>query len=255
MPDPRRPLIAARLRAAGCVFAEDEADVLIDSTRSDAELDVAIERRAAGQPLEHVVGWARFFDLRIEVGPGVFVPRVRTEFLVECALRRPARLAVDLCCGSGAVGVALMAARAGLELHAADIDPEATACARRNLPASACVHTGSLFDPLPVGLHGRVDLLTANVPYVPTDEIALLPSEAREHEPHHTLDGGAEGLDLAGRVTAQAPGWLRGGGRLLIESSVAQAPALAELFTAAGLNAEVAVSDELEVAVVAGTRP
>src|SRR6266566_7097947 len=149
-PSPRRESVIARLRAAGCVFAEDEARLLISAARTPADLAAMVERRAAGQPIEHVLGWAEFCGLRIAVDPRVFVPRRRTEFLVRRAAslaRRagaPARqdrarprtvVVVDLCCGSGAVGAALAAALGQVELHAADIDPAAVRCARRNVAA------------------------------------------------------------------------------------------------------------------------
>ncbi len=178
--------IATRLRAAGCVFAEEEARLLIAAARDPSELDAMVERRAAGLPLEQVIGWAEFCGLRILVEPGVFVPRSRTEFLMEqaAALASPGAVVVDMCCGSGAVGAALAAAVPGVELHAADIDPVAVRCARRNLAAlGGHVHQGDLYAALPAGLRGGVDVLVVNGPYVPTQEIELLPREAREHEP------------------------------------------------------------------------
>jgi len=203
--------VVARLRAAGCVFAEDEARLLISAALTPAELTAMVDRRAAGQPLEHVIGWAEFCGLRIAVDPGVFVPRRRTEFLVEqaAALVRPAAatppVVVDLCCGSGAVGAAIAAALGRAELHAADIDPAAVACARRNLAAAGGrVYAGDLYQPLPATLRGRVDVLAANVPYVPTEEVGLLPPEARTHEPLLALDGGTDGLDVRGRGRERA---------------------------------------------------
>src|SRR5450432_1469341 len=129
-PDPRSAAVT-RLRAAGCVFAEDEARLLISAARTPADLAAMVDRRVAGLPLEHVLGWAEFCGLRIAVDPGVFVPRRRTEFLVHqaTALTRPGSVVVDLCCGSGALGAAVAAAQGQIELHAADIDPAAVACA------------------------------------------------------------------------------------------------------------------------------
>src|SRR5215469_2899044 len=102
--------VVARLRAAGCVFAEDEARLLAAAADSPAELDTLVERRVRGLPLEQGVGWAEFRGLRIFVDPGVFVPRRRSEFLVETAIalaRPPGRVViVDLCCGTGALGLA-----------------------------------------------------------------------------------------------------------------------------------------------------
>jgi len=268
-----RGAIVTRLRAAGCVFAEDEAQLLIDAARTPEDLEAMVDRRAAGLPLEQVVGWAEFCGRRIAVQPGVFVPRRRTEYLVRqgIALSRPApaapaghsparadefQVVVDLCCGSGALGAAIAAALGPVELHAADIDPAAVACARRNVAAfGGQVYQGDLYEPLPSRLRGRVGLLAANVPYIPTGEIALLPPEARLHEPRAALDGGADGLDLLRRVAAGAPGWLAPGGHLLIETSQRQAPEASAAFARSGLIPQVTSSEELNATVIIGTRP
>ena len=248
--------VAARLRAAGCVFAEDEARLLMSAARTPAELDAMVGQRAAGLPLEQVLGWAEFCGLRITVAPGVFVPRRRTEFLVRqaVALARPGAVIVDLCCGAGAIGAALAAAVKGAEVHAADIDPAAVRCARQNLPGGR-VYQGDLYAPLPAGLRGRVAILAANVPYVPSEEIGFLPPEARAHEPRAALDGGADGLDVLRRVAAGAAGWLAPGGYLLSETSERQASLAEAALAAAGLTARVARSADLEAAVVIGRRP
>ncbi len=273
----RRDQLVRLLRAAGCVFAEDEADLLIAAAPGPAELAVMAQRRAAGLPLEQVVGWAEFCGLRIAVAEGVFVPRRRTGFLVARAAalaRRPGPVVVvDLCCGSGAIGAAVAAALAAdgtgpggdgtgpdgdgpgaLELHAADADPAAVACARRNLAGLGQVWQGDLFAALPGGLRGRVDVLAANVPYVPAGEISLLPAESRLHEPRQAVDGGPDGLDVARRVATAAPQWLAPGGTLLIETSERQAPAAAACFAAAGLRPRVTWSGELAATVVTGQR-
>lgn len=248
--------IVARLRASGCVFAEDEARLLHAAARTPAELAAMVERRVAGFPLEQVVGWAEFHGLRIAVDPGVFVPRRRTEFLVSTAVAlAPARpVVLDLCCGTGALAAALGAALDGAELHAADVDPAAVRCARRNLPTGT-VYEGDLYAPLPGALRGRVDLLAANVPYVPSGDIGLLPQEARVHEPLVALDGGTDGLDVLRRVVDGAHEWLAPGGRLFVETSRRQAPAAARAFTLGGLDVRVADSAEFGSTVVIGTRP
>lgn len=249
--------VAAALRAAGCVFAEEEARLLLAAARTPAELTALTRRRVAGEPLELVVGWAAFRGLRIAVEPGVFVPRRRTEFLVEQALAHApdATVVVDLCCGSGALGAALADALGDVEVHAADIEPAAVRCARRNLaPYGGHVHTGDLFDALPADLRGRIDVLAANVPYVPTGEVPLLPAEARDHEPPVALDGGADGLDVLRRVAAEAPRWLAPGGLLLVETSEHQTPEALAAFTRSGLAARPAVSEEGYAHVVIGAR-
>lgn len=246
-----------------------------------------VDRRVAGLPLEHVLGWAEFSGLRIAVDAGVFVPRRRTEFLVDQAAALavsagPRAVVVDLCCGSGALGAALVAARGGAgphsapyadphsapyadpctasyadpytELYATDIDPTAVRCARRNVAAvGGRVYEGDLYEPLPATLRGRVDILLANVPYVPTEEIGLLPPEARIHEARVALDGGADGLDVLRRVTAAASLWLAPGGHLLFETSERQARRAVDTVARDGLIPRVAVSDELDATVVIGT--
>lgn len=259
-----RSSIVDRLRAAGCVFAEDEADLLIAAASTRDQLDDMVQRRASGLPLEHVVGWAEFCGLRIAVGPGVFVPRRRSEFLAGQAIAAARQsapggpwLVVDLCCGSGAVGVAVAARLSTLgavELHAADIDPAAMQFARLNVAAAGGqVHQGDLYDALPPGLAGRVSVLVVNAPYVPTGEIALMPPEARLHEPLVALDGGPDGVMLHRRVAATAPRWLARAGCLLIETSERQALQTEAAMTAAGLTAVVSADEELDATVVIGT--
>ncbi|MEV4945719.1 putative protein N(5)-glutamine methyltransferase [Streptomyces sp. NPDC053755] len=246
-----------RLRAAGCVFAEDEAELLLSAARDADELDAMVGRRAAGLPLEHVVGWAEFSGLRIAVDPGVFVPRRRTEFLVEQAvgLAAPGSVCVDLCCGSGAAGAVLLSAVEDVEVYASDIDPAAVRCARNNLePLGGRVHEGDLFAALPGALRGRVEVLVANVPYVPTEEVGLLPPEARDHEPLVALDGGADGLEVLRRVAAEAADWLAPGGTLLVETSERQAARAVDAVAGHGLTPRVVSCEERYATVLVSTR-
>ncbi len=252
------------------MYAEDEAQLLISQAPTPADLAAMVDRRAAGLPLEHVLGWAELCGLHISVDPGVFVPRRRTELLVTQAVvlarqaassagQAPAQhktvIVVDLCCGSGAVGAALVAALDRAELHAVDIDPVAVRCARGNVGAvGGQVYEGDLYEPLPARLRGRVDVLVANAPYVPTEAVELLPAEARVHEPRMALDGGTDGLDVLRRVTATAPLWLAPGGSLLIETSESQTPDAVESAAGAGLIPRVASADDLHATIVIGTR-
>lgn len=251
--------IVSRLRAAGCVFAEDEARLLIEAAGSPEELDELVARRESGFPLEHILGWAEFAGLRIMVGAGVFVPRHRTEFLAERAIALSAELKhpvlLDLCCGAGAIAATFIAARPDTEVYAADIDPAAVASARRNLPPTAVVVEGDLFQPLPTLLRGRVDVLVCNTPYVPTGAIETMPPEARLHEARLALDGGGDGLEVQRRVAAEASDWLSPGGHLLVEASEAQAPLSAAIFESHGMRARVEASEEHDATIVIATRP
>lgn len=251
------PAVVARLRAAGCVFAEEEAALLAGAARTPGELDVMVARRVDGLPLEQVVGWAEFCGLRVFVDPGVFVPRRRSEFLVETAVALASgqrAVVVDLCCGTGALGLAVASQLSGAELHAADIDPAAVACARRNVePAGGRVYQGDLFAPLPGRLRGAVTVLICNAPYVPTRDVGFLPPEARDHEPRTALDGGPDGLSVLRAVAARAPDWLAADGHLLVETSDRQAPAMAQAMNAAELTARVHSSEEADATVVTGS--
>ena len=247
--------LIGRLRAAGCVFAEDEARLLLDAAGSPAELRDMLDRRVGGQPLETILGWVEFCGLRVHLEAGVFVPRRRTEFLARqaVALAQPAAVVVDLCCGSGAVAAALVAAVDRAQVYAADVDPAAVRCARRNVAPERVFH-GDLYDPLPAGLRGGVDVLVANAPYVPTADIAFMPVEARDHEPAVALDGGADGLDVLRRIVAGAPDWLAPGGHLLVEASPRQVRHLCESMDRSGLRARAVGDEEAGATVVIGTR-
>jgi release factor glutamine methyltransferase len=255
--------VVARLRRAGCVFAEEEAAVLLSAVRSRAELDELVGRRAAGEPLEQVVGWAEFGGLRIVVGPGVFVPRRRSEFLVSVAVGLAGwrmdgggeiPVIVDLCCGTGALGLAVANGLGGwAQLHAADLDPAAVACARRNVePAGGRVYVGDLFGALPDGLRGRIDILICNAPYVPTGDVAFLPAEARDHEPLVALDGGLDGLAILRRAASEAPSWLARGGVMLVETSDRQGPEMAAAMAEAGLSPSIHTDEDWGATVVTG---
>lgn len=248
--------IVARLRAAGCVFAEEEAALLTEAAATPAGLEALVARRVAGEPLEPLLGFAEFGGLRIHVDAGVFVPRRRTELLAGQAaeLAQPGDVVLDLCCGAGAIGAVIAARVPGAEVYAADVDPVAVRSARANLDA-ARVFEGDLFGALPERFRAAFAVVAVNAPYVPTEAIALMPPEARVHEPAVALDGGADGLDVHRRIAAEVAGWLAPGGAVVIETSDVQSARTAALFEAAGLPARVVADDELDATVVVATRP
>ena len=255
----------ARLRAAGCVWAEDEAALLESAAGTAAELEALVARRVGGEPLELVLGWVEFLGRRLVVAPGVFVPRRRTELLARTTIAHVVTrsevsgagpvVAVEMCCGVAPVAAMLDATLdlAAAEVHAADVSPAALDCARQNAPGAA-LHLGDLFHALPADLLGRVGVLAANAPYVPTDRIAAMPPEAHDHEPRAALDGGADGVDLHRRLSADAADWLAPGGVLLVETSPSQAPLTTAAMAAAGLETHVVLDPEMGGCVAVGAK-
>lgn len=246
--------LVARLRAVGCVWAEDEIALLLAEARTPDHLETMVARREQGVPLEVVVGWADFAGLRVPVEPGVFVPRTRSALLVRLAVeatgvRPDAPLVVDLGCGTGALGAAVAAARPDAEVWAVDVDPAAARCARQVLPPDQVLE-GDLYDALPPTLAGQVAVLLANAPYVPTAAVALMPPEARLHERHRALDGGPDGLEVQRRVLAGAARWLASDGVLLVETSRGQSAASIAAAGAAGMTARIEVDEDLDATVL-----
>ncbi len=164
--------VVARLAAAGCVAPEDEAHELLRGGPDDAELEVRVRRREAGEPLAWIVGRTRFGGVDLRVAPGVYVPRAQTEELARRAtdVLRPAGTAVDLCTGSGAVAALLQRAHPDAFVIGVDVDPAAVRCAASNGVRAV---VGDLATPLHAS--GVVDVITAVAPYVPTADRALLP--------------------------------------------------------------------------------
>ncbi|MBA3780529.1 putative protein N(5)-glutamine methyltransferase [Nocardioides sp. InS609-2] len=248
--------VAARLRESGSVFAEEEAELLL-AQFDGSELAAAVLDRVAGEPLEHILGWAEFAGVRIHVAAGVFVPRRRSEILLQQALAHLPRhgLMVELCCGAAPVATAIAAARVDATVFASDHDPAAVACARLNLePLGGHAEVGDMAASVPVEYVGRVDVLVANAPYVPTDEIALMPSEARLHEPAEALDGGPDGTNLQDLVAAAARPLLAPTGVVIIETSRRQADTTASRMLWRGFVPEVVLDDEVDGTCVIGRR-
>jgi len=205
--------VVRRLRAAGCVAAEEEADELIAGAPDPATLREWVGRREVGEPLAWITGTGQFCGHRLRVDPGVYVPRVQSEELA----RRAASLlpdhgrAADLCTGSGAIAVHLMAAVPTASVVGVDLDLRCAVCARGN-------GVRAMVADLARALRTRsFDTVTAVAPYVPTGDLRLLPSDVQRYEPRRSLDGGHDGLDLVRRIVTSAARLLRPGGWLLIE--------------------------------------
>ena len=225
------------------------------ATRSLAFFDAMVARRAAGEPLQYVVGSWGFRRLDLLVDRRVLIPRPETEMVVEAALGELARLGgdvvVDLGTGSGAIALSMAVEARPSEVWATDSSADALAVARANLAGvggrgATCVRLveGNWFGALPAELRGRVDLVVSNPPYVAEPEVADLPPEVAGHEPRAALVGGPTGLEQVARIVAEAPGWLASPGALVVELAPAQASAASALARDAGF-ADVDVRPDL----------
>ena len=218
--------LTARLSRAGVIAAEEEANELLARADGDGRLlDSLVARRLTGEPLAWVTGSTSFCGIEIRVDPGVYVPRWQSEPLARRAVHfLPATgVAIDLCTGSGAIARTLMVNRPGAHVVACDIDERAVTCAAAN---GVEVYRGDLFDPLPRTLEGRVDVIVAVVPYVPTPELPLLQRDTFAFESTLSYDGGSDGTDILRRVLRESPRFLRRGGALLLELGGNQAEEL-----------------------------
>jgi release factor glutamine methyltransferase len=224
------------------------------TVRSLVAYERMVDRRAAGTPLQYVLGRWGFRSLDLYVDERVLIPRPETEQVVEAALGEARRLrpptqlrAVDLGTGSGAIACSLAAELVGAAVWGVDRSADALAVARANLAGLGRAATrvtlleGSWFDPLPVELRGEIDLVVANPPYVAADEV--LPSEVADWEPHEALVAGPTGLEDLEAIVDAAPRWLRRPGALVVELAPHQAGAVAARAEAAGFDEVEVVPD------------
>jgi release factor glutamine methyltransferase len=222
-----------------------------------------IARRAAGEPFPFLTGTIQFYGLELKVRPGAFVPRASSELTVDRAARRLRRrrkpIVVDLCTGAGPIALALADEFPDSEVWGTDISDEGIRQGRSNARRlgirNVRLRRGDMYGVLPRRLSGRIDVITAHVPYVPFDEFEDLPAEVREHEPMYTLtDESSDGLDLMRYAIENAPGWLRPGGWLLLEMSDDFATKARRLCRRAGLEDMGAASDEDDLSIVVEAR-
>ncbi len=199
-------------------------------------LEAMLDRRAAGEPVQYILGSADFMGLRFRVDGAVLIPRQDTETLVEAALielrqRQGNPALLDLCAGSGCVGLSLASLAPNARITLADISPEALEVARANqkaLGVKAELRQGDLFSA--VGRE-RFDIIASNPPYIPTGALSGLQREVR-FEPRIALDGGADGLDFYRRIAEGAADHLNPGGAIFLEVGIHQAQPVLELVRA-----------------------
>jgi release factor glutamine methyltransferase len=234
---------AVILAEAGVASPHHDARVLLrHAADNDIAVDVLVAARASRIPLQHLTGTAGFRYLDIAVGPGVFVPRPETELLVDAVLSATEELTepivVDLCAGSGAIGLSVAHENSRAVVHLVERSATAFEWLTRNADRMADrdriqLHHADLAA-VPTGLDGRVDVVVANPPYVPLDERALVDPEVRDHDPAEALWAGDDGLTVIRRVVDRAITLLRPGGSLVVEHSDRHAFTVPELLVEAG---------------------
>lgn len=226
-------MVIDRLVAAGCVAAVEEASELVGAALDEETLEAWVQRREQGEPLAWITGTTLFCGRPLHVASGVYVPRAQSEELARraAALLAEDGRAIDLCTGAGAIAAHLVAEVPAAVVIASDIDVRAAICARRNGALAIVADLAEAVRPS-VGF----DVVTAVAPYVPTNQLRLLPADVQRYEPRPALDGGSDGLDMVRRVVAAAQRLLRPGGWLLTEIGGDQDEALASTLTTAGFD-------------------
>ncbi|GAB2666575.1 peptide chain release factor N(5)-glutamine methyltransferase [Kribbella swartbergensis] len=253
---------ATRLREAGVASPDYDAAELLAFVTGSSRLNLAeptedqlrrydelIARRAAREPLQHLIGTAAFRYRELAVGPGVFVPRPETEVMVGWILEKLADvespLVVDLCTGSGAIAGAVATERPDSVVHAVELSPEACVWARRNLAGTGAVlHEGDIDGCLPE-FDGQVDAVISNPPYIPLTAWESVTAEVRDHDPALALWSGDDGLDEIKVVAATAARLLKPGGWFACEHADVQGESAPAVFTATGLFTEVRDNKDL----------
>jgi release factor glutamine methyltransferase len=233
-----------RLSRGGFIAARDEARELLEAASGDEfMLDALLKRRETGEPLAWIVGRTRFCDIDVLIHPGVFIPRPHTEHIAHCAnhVLSDSGRAVDVCTGSGAVAIALMHRHPRARVIGTDIDRHAVRCARAN---AVDARFGDLFQPVPAAWRGRVDLVTAVVPYVPTPQLRFLQRDTFSFETSRAYDGGRDGTDVLSRVISEAARVLRPGGNLVCELGGDQLSVISRLLERCGYINVRAIRDE-----------
>jgi len=252
------------LRGADLVAAGSERV----SVAAVERVEAMVQRRVAGEPLQYVLGSWAFRRLDLFVDPRVLIPRPETELTAERAVEEAERLGgrrgrrspwtgssteyavADLGTGSGAIALTLATELPDALVWATDASPDAVAVARANVAgigapgARVRLERGDWFDTLPGELRGGLRVIVSNPPYLRDDEVADLPPEVAQHEPHEALVSGPTGLEATAHLVRRAPEWLEPGGSLVVEIDARRADASRALAADAGF-AHVRVDDDL----------
>ena len=244
--DPGREarFLLARLLGRPEAWALAHPETTVDAERQ-ATFAEWVRRRLAGEPAHYIVGSCPFWGREMIVTPAVLIPRPETELIVERVLAltlRPPTRVLDVGTGSGCLAVTLALELTDATVTATDESPAALAVARRNAARHGARVALACGD-LAAHLAGGFDLVVANLPYIPDGEIASLPRDVREFEPHTALAGGADGADLLRHLIADLPRLLGPAGHALLEVGPGHAALLAAVVAGAGLAADAPIVD------------
>jgi release factor glutamine methyltransferase len=273
--------VRRQLRAAGIPAAQLEAREIVcyaaDKNREQFFRDMSLyasdpveervralaKRRLEGEPVAYIIGEWEFYGLPLDISRDVLIPRLDTEVLAEQAILA-ARAAgegcrvLDLCAGSGCVGLAVAANVPECRVVLADLSEGALRVCKQNIRRCdlnarvTCLSADAKLPPLPA--LWDFDVIACNPPYIPSGEIAGLDASVRDYEPHQALDGGDDGLDFYRAVASKWKGALRLGGTLLFEVGMGQAPDVERILGKNGYEDVRSFQDTQEIwRVVAGT--
>ena len=203
-----------------------------------------IDRRAVREPLQYITGRQEFWGLPFKVTPDVLIPRPETEFVVEATLKAVSMamspVIIDLCAGSGCIAVSLAKELLNAQVFATDRSEQALTVARENARMNQVAErirflAGDLFVPIKeLDLHGKVDVIAANPPYIRAGDLVALQPEVRDFEPEMALIAGPEGTELGTAIIQQAPAFLKKGGTLIMEMGMGQTAALSAIIKETG---------------------
>ncbi len=193
-----------------------------------------LEKRVSGVPTQYITGTCEFMSMDFKVNENVLIPRPDTEILVETVIQHDKQQAfsmmMDMCTGSGCIAISL-AKYCKKNVIAVDISPEAVKIAKANAEINGVVDTvnfieSNLFSNVAIALHGKIDAIVSNPPYIESADVKTLMKEVREHEPLLALDGGNDGLDFYREITKEATLFLKPGGMIFFEVGYNQANAV-----------------------------
>lgn len=223
----------------------------------DTEIEAILQRRSKREPLQYILGYTEFYGLKIEVGPGVLIPRPETELLVEETVKRISNFdfqianlkILDLCTGSGCIALAIASAIPGIKVYGIDNSSESIKYALKNAKINNIQNVtffkSNLFES--IGKDFKFDLIVSNPPYVKKSDLSNLQPEVKDWEPLNALDGGNDGLDYYRIIIPEAKNYLKENGFIILELGISQAESIRKIAEIAGFKNIILIKDYLGI--------